>query len=240
MAGPLRIDLPVRYVSLSLVNYAEPSNSVFSLIGIMNLVTDFAIFAIPIRPVLKLNLPKRRKMNLLAVFCLGFLCVISLIGSDRRLTFPSACAISIIRLAEVYLQDGSPDPSYDSTKLSYWSVIELNCGIICACLPTLRPIIKKLAPSLMRSLDGQTKGRTSHKPSHKLASFRTTKPKSELADGIYIHRDLEFHSTTELRSMVTAKGGSAERDTWVEIEAVEPNEAYKGDGSSPYVPPGRH
>ena len=31
---------------------------------------------------------------------------------------------------------------------SYLTVVELNCGILCACLPTLRPLLRKLLPSL--------------------------------------------------------------------------------------------
>lgn len=147
----------------------------------------------------------------------------------------SACAISVVRLAELYLQDGASDPSWDSSSLSYWTVIELNVGIMCACLPTLRPIIKKFIPALLGSTDGPTKGRSSLK----LSTLRTTKPKPDFEDGIYIHRDVEFHSTTELRSKLSKdalKDPFAEREPWADIEGAETNETYKGDTSCLHVP----
>lgn len=56
---------------LSLISYVR----VYNLNGVLNVVSDFVIFAIPIWPVLQLQMPLRRKAHLLVVFCLGFLCV---------------------------------------------------------------------------------------------------------------------------------------------------------------------
>ena len=40
------------------------------------------------------------------------------------------------------------DPSWDNTEAAAWSVIELNCGILCSSLPTLRPLLAKIIPGL--------------------------------------------------------------------------------------------
>ena len=34
---------------------------------------------------------------------------------------------------------------------AYLSILETNLGIICACVPTLRPLVKKIAPVLVGS-----------------------------------------------------------------------------------------
>jgi hypothetical protein len=60
-----------------------------------------------------------------------------------------------------------------------------------------------------------------------------------ITDGIYIHRHVEFHSTTELRSKLSKdarKDPFAERETWVDIEGAETNETYKGDTSCSHAP----
>lgn len=71
---------------------------------------------------LKLQLPKRKKIVLLAIFSLGiFITIIQII---RILTIKS--------LAN-YL---------DSSLLIMWSMVENNLGIIAACIPTLAPLVK--------------------------------------------------------------------------------------------------
>lgn len=60
----------------------------------------------------------------------------------------STCAISLIRLA--YLKQG-PDFTFDNVPTSCWSAGEISCGIICACLPTLRPLVAKVKPAWITS-----------------------------------------------------------------------------------------
>jgi len=42
----------------------------------------------------------------------------------------------------------SVDLSWDYTTSAYWTTIELNFAIICACVMTLKPLIAKLFPGL--------------------------------------------------------------------------------------------
>lgn len=46
--------------------------------------------------------------------------------------------ISIVRL--FFLRQGTlaSDPTWDNVAVSNWTIIELNSGIICACLPAVR------------------------------------------------------------------------------------------------------
>lgn len=166
----------------------------------MNMITDFGIFAIPILPVLRLQMPRRRKLHLLGVFCLGFLYVIETWALVDVFNDPSsACAISIVRLNELHRTKGSKDPLWDSAATAYWSAIELNVGILCACLPTLRPLIKKFAPRLLGSSQGE-----SHY-THQLGSVQTRRTRIGNEAAIYIQKEVEFQSTTELRSKEVMK-----------------------------------
>lgn len=42
----------------------------------------------------------------------------------------------------------SSNPTWDNLKVSQWSTIEVNVGIICACMPTLRLILLRMFPVL--------------------------------------------------------------------------------------------
>ena len=66
---------------------------------------------------------------------------------------PSTCAISIIRLFTLASATNTTDPTWDNVSTSWWSVVELNCGILCASLPTLRPLLRTVAGELTRDSD---------------------------------------------------------------------------------------
>lgn len=72
-----------------------------------------------------------------------------------RLTFPfSVCITSIIRLVSLKRIADSADPTFDNVGAASWSAIECNTGIICACLPTLKPLMSKIMPGLLSTLSG--------------------------------------------------------------------------------------
>jgi hypothetical protein len=45
----------------------------------------------------------------------------------------------------------SPDQTYDNPPAATWSSVETNVGIICACLPLLRPLLAKYFPKAFPS-----------------------------------------------------------------------------------------
>lgn len=105
----------------------------------MHLGTDYLIFALPIPVLYRLNLPRRQKMALFAVFALGFL----------------VCAISVFRLIDLIQTTAKPDIdfSYNAATLNYWTNIEVNGAIVCACVTTLRPLVARIFPQLLGSLN---------------------------------------------------------------------------------------
>lgn len=94
-----------------------------------NIVTDVLIFLLPLPVIGSLNLKKGPKILLLGIFGLGFF----------------TCAISIIRIQYLKL---SPDTTWDNVASSCWSIGELCSGIVCSCLPTLRPLVSGWLPGL--------------------------------------------------------------------------------------------
>jgi hypothetical protein len=70
---------------------------------------------------------------------------------NLTLTRISVCLVSILRLHSLYIISISKDPTFDNSNAAIWSVIEMNVGIICGSLATLRPLISRLFPKLLSS-----------------------------------------------------------------------------------------
>jgi fucose permease len=112
----------------------------------VNIITDIAVLVLPIPALTSMHLPRKQKTILIATFGLW----IYVIATD------------IIRIH--YLQQSSEGGSNATTSyalgdevdfpwyasLSFmWSVVEVNVGIICACIPTIRPLVSKIMPTLI-------------------------------------------------------------------------------------------
>ncbi|KAJ5176784.1 uncharacterized protein N7482_002661 [Penicillium canariense] len=96
----------------------------------MHITTDLVILIIPIPALIAIDIPRKQKIALMLMFAVGgFVCITSIV---RLLT-------------------GLTD---DNVGAASWSAIECNTGIICACLPTLKPLISKIMPGLISTFSG--------------------------------------------------------------------------------------
>ncbi|KAL4769508.1 hypothetical protein BDW60DRAFT_224763 [Aspergillus nidulans var. acristatus] len=110
----------------------------------IHIFTDIVLLIFPM-PVLKnLQLPRRQRLALMAVFALGAFVLVT----------------SILRLKSLLVISDSDDPTYDNVGAATWSAIECNVAIMCACLPTTRAFISKLIPRLFST--GKSKSTTNH------------------------------------------------------------------------------
>ena len=115
----------------------------FHTVGIifssLNIGTDILILCLPVPQLWKLNMPRRRKYELMGMFSLGGLFVLpSLIGGGLLIAL-SVCVASVIRVPYIS-QTSLLDSSWSDSYGSIWTMVELNLGIVSACLPTLRPL----------------------------------------------------------------------------------------------------
>lgn len=60
----------------------------------------------------------------------------------------STCVISIVRATTLYLVVVTDDASWYGAEAATWSMVEVNCAIICSCLPTLRYLLGQALPFL--------------------------------------------------------------------------------------------
>ncbi|KAF9869986.1 hypothetical protein CkaCkLH20_12595 [Colletotrichum karsti] len=91
----------------------------------INLITDLVIFFMPVPLLRTLGVPMKQKLILMATFGLGFF----------------TCAISVVRLTTLKQSSQSTDPTYNTVIAGVWSLTELCCGVVCVCVPTLRPLL---------------------------------------------------------------------------------------------------
>ncbi|KAF9741478.1 integral membrane protein [Paraphaeosphaeria minitans] len=108
--------------------------------GAMNILTDLSIIVLPMPVIRKLNLPPRQKQALIGIFAIGGF----------------VCLVSILRLQSLVAISNSLDPTYDNPPAATWSSIETNIGIICSCLPCLRPLVTRYLPGIFSNTSSRS------------------------------------------------------------------------------------
>ncbi|KAK2018530.1 hypothetical protein LZ32DRAFT_679204 [Colletotrichum eremochloae] len=101
-----------------------------SFIGnaIPNILTDVAILCLPVRQVWKLQATLAQRLSLCFMFLLGGFVL---------------CA-SIYRFTTI-MQFQIADTTWTLATACTWCVVECACGVISACLPTLRPLMTRVS-----------------------------------------------------------------------------------------------
>ncbi|KAL4897648.1 hypothetical protein BDV59DRAFT_190567 [Aspergillus ambiguus] len=95
--------------------------------GIANIFLDFLVLCVPFPMLWYIKTSLRQKFLLSGIFLLGgFVCI-----------------TSIVRVIAFDLQN-THDPTYTTVDTAAWSSIEQSVGILCACLPTMRPFFRRL------------------------------------------------------------------------------------------------
>lgn len=122
----------------------------------VNIVTDLAILALPIPVLTGMRLPQRQKYILVFTFSLGiFVTIVDVVriyylqqAISTVPTTPSSDPSAIF--------GDSPDFAWNASLSLMWSAVEVNVGMICACIPTLKPLIIKILPAAIVDPNGNS------------------------------------------------------------------------------------
>ncbi|KAG7284915.1 hypothetical protein NEMBOFW57_009530 [Staphylotrichum longicolle] len=98
----------------------------------ISIALDFWMLAIPLAQLKALNLHWKKKIGVGFMFGVG--------------TFVTV--MSIVRLQALVEFAKSNNPTWDNFPVSLWSTIEINVGIMCTCMPTLRLMLVRVFPAL--------------------------------------------------------------------------------------------
>ncbi|KAI0571367.1 hypothetical protein Ptr902_00896 [Pyrenophora tritici-repentis] len=149
----------------------------------INILTDFAIIILPIPVIRSLNLGRKQKIGLIAIFAVGGL----------------VCIVSILRLHSLVAISNSPDPTYDNPAAATWSSVEANVGIICACLPILRPLVTQWFP---RAFTSRHPSQFSRPPNATYGSRRSSKlPRTKESFAMNTSRTTRTAASDEARDI---------------------------------------
>ncbi|GJN71043.1 hypothetical protein PLICBS_005104 [Purpureocillium lilacinum] len=112
---------------------------------------DLWMIGLPLSQVIPLRLHWKKKIGVAIMFLLG--------------TFVTV--VSILRLQSLILFANSNNPTWDQWATAYWSVIEVNTGMICTCLPSLRLILVRMFPRIFGSSKQATYEKGNREPASK-------------------------------------------------------------------------
>ncbi|KAM6476690.1 hypothetical protein HDV62DRAFT_402613 [Trichoderma sp. SZMC 28011] len=111
-----------------------------------SVATDFMILLTPIPMVWGLQMPVAQRLSVLGIFFLGgFVCV-----------------AGIVRIVVLLQMFKSADLTWNMSQAFIWSSVEPNIGIVCACLPTLRPLLRRCIPDWFAGSSLNKSGSTPH------------------------------------------------------------------------------
>lgn len=101
-----------------------------------NVLTDILVLVVPMPVVwFFLTIPRKQKIALTGVFMTGSF----------------VCIVSIIRLKEAVESFRTSDVTWAEFDTILWSVVEVNVGIACVCMPCLKILIQKTFPRALES-----------------------------------------------------------------------------------------
>ncbi|KAK2611989.1 hypothetical protein QQS21_001954 [Conoideocrella luteorostrata] len=109
--------------------------------GVLGVVADIWLFALPLTQVKKLKLHWKKKVGAVIMFLTGGMATI----------------MSMLRLKSVLYFANSYNPTWDEWSIVFWSTIEVATGFICCCLPTLRLILVRMYPRVFETESSRTR-----------------------------------------------------------------------------------
>ncbi|KAI1491996.1 hypothetical protein F5X96DRAFT_692524 [Biscogniauxia mediterranea] len=98
----------------------------------INIALDLAVIILPLPELFKLSLSMRKKIQILAMFAVGFFITV----------------VSIVRLRSLILFGTTQNLTQDYVEVGYWSTIEVPVGVMCACMPAIRSLFSLVFPKM--------------------------------------------------------------------------------------------
>ncbi|KAJ0109732.1 hypothetical protein J7T55_004281 [Diaporthe amygdali] len=119
--------IPLATIQPSTASWCLDTLPIWEFTSSVGLITDFAIFLVPLPEIWKLPIASRQRIVLFGIFGLGFF----------------VCIVSIIRIPTLQAASKAADPTADNVSAALWTLTELNAAILCSSLPVLRPLVFK-------------------------------------------------------------------------------------------------
>jgi len=112
--------------------YCISNNALAWANAAISIALDLWMLAIPLSQLSKLDLHWRKKIGVSLMFCVG--------------TFVTV--VSILRLHTLITFANTTNPTWDEWGVCIYSIVEINVGIICICMPAMRMILMNMFPKV--------------------------------------------------------------------------------------------
>ncbi|PKS10929.1 hypothetical protein jhhlp_002687 [Lomentospora prolificans] len=193
--------MPITFIVLSMEGKCLDTYPVWLLSSVTSTVTDVVIFALPLHTVIKLKLRPKQKILTVLMFSLGFF----------------TCIISVLRILTLSASVNAADPTWDNVGTGCWSIIELNCAILCSNFPTLRPLVVKYFPSFGLS----SAGASSHGYGHYRRYGRDGEYiRHKSTNGTVVGNDMPNARFTKIEETTLEAGGDSRGDSTEHLKVV--------------------
>ncbi|KJZ70967.1 hypothetical protein HIM_09622 [Hirsutella minnesotensis 3608] len=165
-----------------------------------NIINDIILLIAPVPYLNNLQIPRRAKHALMAVFaCGGF-----------------ASIVAIIRLHSLYVNSSTPtnQQPLKGVNIAIWSGLEINVAIICASVPALKPLFVKFFPQMISFLGDSAKrsrtGRSAQNSAHHRSDHHNTHQSGD-HDDKPCPIEIEVQSF-EMRAVATERDDDSQKD----------------------------
>ncbi|EKG19111.1 integral membrane protein [Macrophomina phaseolina MS6] len=110
-------------------------NALVLIAASLNICADFWIIVLPIPGIFRLQSSVRMKLQISAMFCTGFFIT----------------AVSVYRAVMLTHFATTDNPTWDWCDGGYWSIIEVDVGIVCTNMPAIRSLLGRIIPKVFGS-----------------------------------------------------------------------------------------
>ncbi|KAI1806828.1 MFS general substrate transporter [Daldinia bambusicola] len=172
-------------------SYCIPLLTEFICSAPVNVVTDLAILALPLPVLTSMRLPRRQKVILIFTFALGiFVTIVDVVRIYYLEQAINQVSATISSNPEATFGDSSQF-AWNASFSLMWSAVEVNVGIICACIPTLKPLVRRILPAMLvdpnatrtydkdTSTDGNGSANTARLPTSTMLTVDQVTPPSQ-------------------------------------------------------------
>ncbi|KAF2625391.1 MFS general substrate transporter [Macroventuria anomochaeta] len=116
----------------------------------LNIITDLAILFLPMPILTSMRLPKKQKIILVITF--GFGIFVAIVDVVRIAYLQDAQRATLVAAQADHAESGTSqrntsDFSWYASLSFMWSTVEINLGIMCGCVPAMKPLVRRFLPS---------------------------------------------------------------------------------------------
>ncbi|KPM36033.1 hypothetical protein AK830_g10531 [Neonectria ditissima] len=202
----------------------------------INIVNDIVLLIAPM-PFLKgLQIARRVKIVLMGVFAAGGVQVPRFSPAERTMTYIvfSACIVAIIRLYSLWAYSSvsiaerpgkqalsrfkmqTKTVKVKGIDIAIWSGLECNIAIICACIPSLKPLSSRTFPGLVGSFakasTAPSHGRYAHGNSHNYDNITHNTNSHNHSIAETDHRGIKMQQSFEMRTTTGSEDTDSEKN----------------------------